>query len=117
MFLGITTIRQRRAPRIQPERRSRHEEIAPYKTCLNSAELGLPARLSVGELGGAKELLQFTPELAVGMNLAADRRRIALGDIRATSDRPTCMPEQRCIIGFHFSELWRAFQCALVVIV
>ncbi len=117
LFLGFTMIRQRRAPRIQPERGSRHEEIAPYKACLNSTELGLPARLSVGKLGGAEEPLQFIPELSVGMNLAADRRRKALGDIRATSDRPACMPEQRCIIGFHFSELRRALQCALVVIV
>ncbi len=30
LFLGLTMIRQRRAPRIQPERGSRHEEIAPY---------------------------------------------------------------------------------------
>ena len=73
--------------------------------------------MSIGEFGGAKEPLQFIPELAVGMNLAADRRRIALGDIGATSDRPACLPEQRCIIGFHFSELRRALQGALVVVV
>ncbi len=41
-------------------------------TFLDSAELGMPPRLPLGEFGGADESLQLILEFPVGANVAAE---------------------------------------------
>lgn len=53
----------------------------------------MPPRLPFGEFGCAEERLQFILEFAIGANEAADRGRIALGDVD-TGDR-VILPSDR----------------------